>query len=103
MLVLDSGGVSRLARQRQDSAALIAVFKRDGLWPPLVPSVVLAESTTGRQRHDANIHRFLKTCEITEGLTEHLARRAGAIRALAHRGSAVDAIVVAIAEPGGVH
>ncbi len=101
MLVLDSGGVSRLARRRQDSAALIAVFKRDGLWPPAVPSAVLAESTSGRQRSDANIHRFLKTCDIIEELPERLARRAGALRALAGQGSAVDAIVVALAEPGG--
>ncbi|MCP3857772.1 MAG: twitching motility protein PilT [Actinomycetia bacterium] len=101
MLVLDSGGVSRLARRRQDSAALIAVFRRDGLWPPVVPSVVLAESITGRRRSDANISRFLKTCDIIEELPERLARRAGALRALARQGSAVDAIVVALAEPGG--
>jgi hypothetical protein len=101
LLVLDSGGVSRLARRRQDSAALIAVFKRDGLWPPVVPSAVLAESITGRQRSDANINRFLKTCDIIEELPERLARRAGALRAFARQGSAVDAIVVALAEPGG--
>ncbi|MCP3938023.1 MAG: twitching motility protein PilT [Actinomycetia bacterium] len=101
MLVLDSGGVRRLARRRQDSAALIAVFRRDGLWPPVVPSVVLAESITGRRRSDTNISRFLKTCDIIEELPERLARRAGALRALARQGSAVDAIVVALAEPGG--
>ncbi len=101
LLVLDSGGVSRLARRRQDSAALIAVFKRDGLWPPAVPSVVLTESITGRQRSDANINRFLKTCDIVEELPDRLARRAGALRALARQGSAVDAIIVALAEPGG--
>ena len=101
MLILDSGGVSRLARRRPDSAALIAVFKRDGLWPPVVPSVVLAESTSGRQRTDANINRFLKICEITEEILERLARRAGVLRALARQGSAVDAIVIALAEPGG--
>ncbi|MDH3731021.1 MAG: twitching motility protein PilT [Acidimicrobiia bacterium] len=100
MLVLDSGGVSRLARRRPDAAALIAAFKAEGLWPPVVPSVVLAESITGRQRNDANINRFLKTCDIVEDLPQHLARRAGALRTLARQGSAVDAIVVAIAEPG---
>ena len=100
-LVLDSGGVSHLARQRQDAAALIAVFQSDGLWPPLVPSVVLAETVTGRQRNDANINRFLKTCNIIEEVSEGLARRAGALRTLADQGSAVDALVVAIAEPGG--
>ncbi len=101
LLVLDSGGVSRLARRRQDSAALIAVFQSEGLWPPLVPSMVLAESVSGRQRTDANINRFLKTCDIVEELPERLARRAGSLRALARQGSAVDAIVVALAEPDG--
>lgn len=101
MLVLDSGGVSRLARRRPDAAAMIAAFTAEGLWPPIVPSVVLAESITGRQRNDANTNRFLKTCDIIEDLPEHVARRAGALRTLARQGSAVDAIVVAIAEPGG--
>lgn len=101
LLVLDSGGVSRLAQRRQDTIALIAVFERDGLWPPIVPSVVLAESLTGRQRTDALVNRLLKTCDIVEELPQRLARRAGALRALAGQGSAVDAIVVAMAEPGG--
>ncbi len=77
------------------------MLKRDGLWPPLVPSVVLAESISGRQRVDANVNRFIKTCDIVEELPERIARRAGALRALAGQGSAVDAIVVATAEPDG--
>ena len=101
MLVLDSGGVSRLARRRPNAAAMIAAFTAEGLWPPVVPSVVLAESLTGQQRNDANTNRFLKTCDIVEDLPEHVARRAGALRALARQGSAGDAIVVATAEPGG--
>lgn len=101
LLVLDSGGVSRLSRRRQDNAAMIAVFKRDGLWPPIVPSVVLVECLSGRQRTDALVNRLLKTCDIVEDLPEGVARRAGALRAMAHRGSAVDAVVVAMAEPGG--
>ena len=101
MLVLESGGVSRLARRRPDAAAMIAAFKAEGLWPPVVPSVVLAETINRRQRSDANINRFLKTCDIVEELPEHLVRRAGALRASARQGSAVDAIVVAIAEPNG--
>lgn len=101
LLVLDSGGVTRLARRRQDTAALITVFKRDGLWPPLLPSIVVAESISGRQRTDTEVNRLLKTCNIVEELPERLARRAGTLRALAGRGSAVDAVVVAMAEPGG--
>jgi predicted nucleic acid-binding protein len=101
VLVVDSGGLSYLAKRNQDAAATIRVFVRDGLWPPVVPSVVLVESTTGRQRVDANINRLVKTCDIVEELPEELARRAGELRSRARRGSAVDAILVATAEPAG--
>jgi hypothetical protein len=101
LLVLDSGGVTRLSRQSQEAAAIITVLKRDDLWPPKVPSAVLVGCLSRRQRTDALTNRFLKTCEIIEELPQYLARRAGALRALAQRGSAVDAIVVAMAEPGG--
>jgi hypothetical protein len=101
VLVLDSGGLSFLAKRNQDAAAVIRVLVRDGLWPPVVPSVVLAESTTARQRHDATLNRLLKTCDIVEALPEPLARRAGELRDQARRGSAVDAVLVATAEPGG--
>lgn len=100
-LVLDSGGVTRLAQRRPETAALIAVFKRDGLWPPIVPTVVLAESLSRRQRTDAIVNRLLKTCNVVEELPGHIARRAGSLRALAGQGSAVDAVVIAMAEPGG--
>lgn len=80
---------------------MIAVFKRDGLWPPIVPSVVLVECLSGRQRTDVLVNRLLKTCDVVDVLPEGVARRAGALRAMAGRGSAVDAVVVAMAEPGG--
>jgi hypothetical protein len=80
---------------------MITVLKRDALWPPIVPSVVLVECLSGRPRTDALTNRFLKTCDIIEELPHHLARRAGILRTLARQGSAVDAIVVASAEPGG--
>jgi hypothetical protein len=100
VLVLDSGGLSFLARRDIAAVATIRVLVRDGLWPPVVPSVVLAESTTGRQ-HDANVNRLLTACDLAEALPEELARRAGQLRYKARRGSAVDAILVATAEPGG--
>ena len=102
MLVVDSGGVSFLARRNQDTVAIIRALVRDGQWPPIVPSVVLAEALTGRQREDAVVNRLLKTCDLIEELPVPLARRAGELRHRARRGSAVDAIVVASAEPGGV-
>ena len=102
MLVLDSGGVSFLAKRNQDAVAAVRALVRVGAWPPLVPSVVIAESTTGRHRNDAAVNRLLKTCDVREDLPASLARRAGELRQLAERGSAVDAVVVASAEPGGV-
>jgi len=102
VLVLDSGGVSFLAKRNQDVVAAIRALIRDGHWPPLVPSVVLAEVTTGRQHGDATWNRLLKTCDVSDDLPASLARRAGELRCLARRGSAVDAVVVASAEPGGV-
>jgi len=99
--VLDSGGVSRLSRRRPDTSALISVLQRDGWWPPFVPSVVLVEATSGRPDRDAYVNRFLETCDLVSELPEPIARRAAALRARAGRGSAVDAVAVALAEPFG--
>lgn len=63
--------------------------------------MVLAESTTGAARTDANINRLLKSCDLDPIVAERTARRAGQLRARARRGSAVDALLVAVAEPGG--
>ena len=101
MLVPDSGGVSRLAERSSRAAAIIAVFKREGLWPPVVPGVVLVECLTGRPDWDARTNQFLKTCDVEVVLSEARARRAALLRSLAHTGSVVDAVVVAAAEPGG--
>lgn len=76
-------------------------YRQEGLWPPRVPAVVLIECLQGHAGRDANANRFLKTCEIAPAVLESLARRAALLRRLARRGSAVDALVVASAEPGG--
>lgn len=101
MLVLDAGAVTQLAERSTRAGELIAVLRQQSLWPPVVPSVALVESLTGRPDRDANTNRLLKTCDIVTDLTEPLARRAAAVRHQARRGSAVDAVVVAMAEPGG--
>ncbi len=82
-------------------AAMMVLWERAGEWPPVIPSMVLVECLSGRQRVDALTNRFLKTCEIVEEVPKPLARRAAALRSWAGRGSAVDALVVAMAEPGG--
>lgn len=101
MLVLDSGGVTRLAERSRQAVALIAALREEDLWPPLVPSIVLVECLQGHPGRDALENRFLKTCDIVKEIGEPLARRAALLRRMARRGSAVDALVVAMAEPGG--
>jgi predicted nucleic acid-binding protein len=101
LLVLDSGAVSRLAERSRASAALLIALREEGLWPAAVPSVVLVECLQGHAGRDANENQFLKTCDVIDHVTEGLARRAALLRRRARRGSAVDAVVVALAEPGG--
>ena len=101
MLVLDSGAVTRLAERSPRAAALIAALRAGGLWPPVVPSVVLIECLSGEGSRDAAEHRFLRTCDVDENVPVRLARRAAWLRARARTGSAVDALVTAVAEPGG--
>jgi hypothetical protein len=101
MLVLDSGAVTRLAERSGRAAALIAALRAEGLWPPVVPSMVLVECLTGEGARDAAQHRFLRTCDIAQTVSVPLARRAAWLRSRARTGSAVDALVIAVAEPGG--
>ncbi len=101
VLVLDSTGVSRLAERSRRAVALILALREQGLWPPLVPAIVLVECLQGHAGRDALANRFLKTCDVVEETPESLARRAALLRRKARRGSAVDALVIASAEPGG--
>lgn len=80
MLVLDAGGVSRLAERSSAGAARIALLKEASLWPPTVPSVVLVETLTGRVGPDAPVNRFLKACDVLDRLPTAIARRAAALR-----------------------
>jgi hypothetical protein len=101
MLVLHAAGVSRLAERSRSASALLITLRGAGLWPPVVPSAVLVESLTGHVGRDVSPNRLLKGCDVVTELPEPLARRAAALRYQARSGSAVDAIVVATAEPGG--
>jgi len=101
VVVLDSGAVTRLAERSGQALAWIQALQGEGYWPPRVPAAVLVESLQGHAGRDAPTNRFLKVCEILEAIPESLARRAALLRRRARRGSAVDALVVAFAEPGG--
>jgi hypothetical protein len=101
VLVLDSGGVSRLAERSRATAALLMALRARDLWPPIVPSVVLVECLQGHAGRDAPTNRFLEACHVVEVVGEARARRAASLRRWARRGSAVDALVVTFAEPEG--
>ena len=101
MLILDSGAVSRLSERSRAAAALLLACRDRDLWPAVVPSVVLVECLQGHAARDVQTNRFLKTCDLVERLSTTLARRAAQLRRRAGRGSAVDAIIVALAEPDG--
>ncbi|MGH3549064.1 MAG: hypothetical protein ACRDQU_13330 [Pseudonocardiaceae bacterium] len=101
-VVLDSGGVSWLAQRSPRAAAVIAEMRATGLWPALVPAPVLVECLTGHAGRDAPANRLLKSCDLVTELPQALARRCARLRFEARRGSAVDAIVIGVAEPDGV-
>lgn len=102
MLVLDSGGFGRLSERSKRALALVEEFRTAGLWPPVVPTMVLVESRQGHAGRDASANRFLKTVMTDESVGVDVARRAAELRRRSRHGSAVDALVVAVAEPNGI-
>ena len=95
-LVLDAGALSTLAGR--DGRARVQALRDRGLWPPIVPSVVCVEALTGHAGRDASTNQLLKACDVVEHVGLRIARRAASLRFAARRGSAIDAIVVAVAE-----
>jgi predicted nucleic acid-binding protein len=93
-IVLDAGGLTAVAGDIERQARL-----REAVAMPLVvPSIVLTEATTGDHRRDVHENRLVRVCEVVT-VDETLARRAARLRSgVKRRVSAVDAVVVAIAE-----
>ncbi len=100
MIILDSGGINKLAERSHEALALLKKL-RELDSPLIVPTVVMVESLHGNSPKDANTLRFLRTCVVEEMLPASIATRAAELRRLSRHGSAVDAVVVAHAEPGG--
>ena len=99
MLVLDSGGLTYLAARSSQAAALIRSLRREDLWPPVIPTMVLVESLQARPGRDATLNQFIGICLLEDSVPLALARRAAELRRRAGKGSAVDALVMALAEP----
>jgi hypothetical protein len=100
-LSLDGSGVKRLAERSTRALALIEGLRLRSLWPPIVASVVLPDCLSGDVPADEAVERFLRCCDVREEVPVAVARRAAWLRTAAGRGSAADAVVVALAEPGG--
>ena len=100
--MLDAGAVRRLADRSSRSVVLLAALRDRGLWPARVPSVAVAEALTGDAETDRPIEAFLRCCDVVDLVDGGLARRAAWLRTAANRGTVSDAVVVALAEPGGV-
>ena len=98
--VLDAGGLSRLAERSIAARERLRRLRAAGLWPPVVPAVVLAEALRGDPRRDFLQERFLTMCEV-QSVDEFIARSAARLRTRARRGSVVDAVVVAVAQGTG--
>lgn len=97
-LVLDSGALSVVAGEK----GRLRIAIRQALAQStdvVVPTVVVAESTTGHVGHDARVNRVLKRMLIAP-LDEPLARQAARLRhaTRSRRGDTIDAIVVATAD-----
>jgi hypothetical protein len=101
VLVLDSGGLTYLAARSSQAAALIRSLRREDLWPPVIPTMVLVESLQARPGRDATLNQFIGICLLEDSVLLALARRAAELRRRAGKESAVDAMVVALAEPNG--
>jgi predicted nucleic acid-binding protein len=95
-LVLDAGGISTLAEPRR--VARVRALLEAGLWPPVLPTMAMVETLSGNGSRDALVLRLASTSDLVDDVPVGLARRAAELRHRAHRGSAVDALVVAVAE-----
>src|SRR5918998_173836 len=69
--------------------------------PPLVPTLALVECLSGDAGRDEPVLRLLRTCELVSEVPVPTARRAAWLRTAAARGTAAEALVVTLAEPGG--
>jgi hypothetical protein len=101
--VLDSGALTALAARKEAVRVYVARELRSGA-NVVVPSVVLAESTSGTAS-DANLNRIVRK-HFIQTIDEGLARAAGRLRyaCRVRRAGTIDAIVVAVADmaPGSI-
>jgi rRNA-processing protein FCF1 len=102
-IVLDSGALTALANKKE---VLRSAFRKALIAGArfIIPTVVVAESTTGNFARDANVNRIINAAIIAD-CDLVTARSAANLRsAIRGRAGTVDAIVVATADglPGAI-
>lgn len=102
MLILDSGAITKLANRSTRELALFQALQKRGTEQPVIPTIVIAECLTGSPTRDARTNQFIKLYRRDPIIPERIARRAAELRTKAGKGSAVDALLVALAEPQGI-
>ncbi len=98
-VVLDSGALTAIAEKRGRVSQYLRRAIEEGA-EVAIPTVVIAESTTGTAR-DSRVNQFFREFDLTiVPITEAIARSAGSLRFSAGRppGDTIDAIVVAIGD-----
>jgi predicted nucleic acid-binding protein len=95
-IVLDSGALSALAEKAGSIRSSLAKALADGA-ELVIPTIVLAETTTGDGTRDARINRVANVCAIVP-LDERIARAAAALRFYRPACGVADAVVVATAD-----
>ncbi|MGC2374111.1 MAG: hypothetical protein WA484_09580 [Solirubrobacteraceae bacterium] len=89
--LLDSGGVSALAANRDLLVAYLELLKLRLTGALLIPIPVLTEVRSGQRRSDALVDRLIKAIgaedDVYAPLTAHTAARAGVLRAEASQRS----------------
>ena len=97
-LVLDSGALTAIAEEKEQLRIAVRQALEEST-EVVVPTVVVAESTTGHVGHDARVNQALKKMVVSP-LDETVARHAGRLRHVtrSRRGGTIDAIVVATAD-----
>lgn len=97
-VVLDSSALSIIAEKKGRLRAAVRQALEEST-EVVVPTVVVAESTTGHGGSDARVNLILKKMLVAP-LDEALARHAGLLRhaTRSRRGGTIDAIVVATAD-----
>jgi predicted nucleic acid-binding protein len=93
--LLDSGALTALAEDDKRLRLFLETAVIDDI-DIAVPTIVIAESTTGGQR-DAKVNRVLARCDIID-LTEPIARDAARLRTALRGAGLADAIIIATAD-----